>query len=92
WSQGESSVHTIDKNKLDDLRRVLVEIGASFSDVFGFDRAVWVEGPTEEVCFPMILRKLRGGTPLGVIFVAVKNTGDFERKSKADQKQLIWDL
>lgn len=92
WSEGESSVQAIDKSKLDDLRRILLEVGASFSDVFGFDRAIWVEGPTEEVCFPMILRKLRGTTPLGVAFLAVKNTGDFERKTKGDQKKLIWDL
>jgi hypothetical protein len=69
---------------------MLIEVGASFSDVFGFDRAVWVEGPTEEACFPMILRKLRGNTPLGVVFVAVKHTGDFERKG--NQKKLIWDI
>ncbi|WP_339028404.1 AAA family ATPase [Bradyrhizobium symbiodeficiens] len=92
WSDGESSVQEIGSNKLDDLRRMLVEVGASFSDVFGFDRAVWVEGPTEEACFPMILRKLRGATPLGVAFIAVRNTGDFERKIKGDQKKLIWDL
>ena len=70
--------------------RVLVEVGASFTDLFGFDRAVWVEGPTEEACFPRILKRLLGRVPLGQVFLVVKNTGDFEKKG--NQKKLIWDI
>ena len=90
WSNGESVVAEMAKDKLDDLRKILLKVGASFSDLFGFDRAIWVEGPTEEACFPRILARLRGKVPLGLIFIAVKNTGDFERKGS--QKKLIWEL
>ncbi len=38
----------------------------------------------------MILGRLGGTLPLGLIFIAVKNTGDFERKG--NQKKLIWDI
>jgi len=90
WSKGESRTEELDRARLDDLKRILIEVGVSFSDLFGFDRAVWVEGPTEEACFPIILRKLRASMPLGLIFLAVKNTGDFE--AKGHQKKLIWDI
>jgi hypothetical protein len=90
WADGQSSVQQVDSNKVDDLRNVLGEIGVSFSDLFGYDRAIWVEGPTEEICFPIILEKLLKRVELGLIFVAVRNTGDFERKR--DKAKLIWDI
>lgn len=90
WENGESKVEKVDSTKVNDLRDILIEIGVSFSDLFGYDRAVWVEGPTEEICFPLILEKLLKGTELGLIFVAVRNTGDFEKKR--DRKKLIWDI
>ncbi|WP_194469231.1 ATP-binding protein [Bradyrhizobium sp. CCBAU 51753] len=90
WADGESKIERIDATKLDDLRTVLTEIGVSFSDVFGYDRAVWVEGTTEEICFPIILERLLKRPALGLIFVAVRATGDFEKKR--DRKKLIWDI
>lgn len=90
WKDGESEVERIASTKVDDLRDVLIEIGVSFSDLFGYDRAVWVEGPTEEICFPLILEKLLKRVELGLIFVAVRNTGDFEKKR--DRKKLIWEI
>ena len=31
-------------------------VGARLSDVFGMDNIIWVEGETDEECFPMIFR------------------------------------
>ena len=90
WENGESKVERIDSRKVDHLRDILLEIGVSFSDLFGYDRAIWVEGPTEEICFPLILEKLLNRVELGLIFVAVRNTGDFEKKR--DRKKLIWEI
>ncbi|WP_316394952.1 ATP-binding protein [Bradyrhizobium sp. 33ap4] len=90
WTGGESKIEKIDAAKVDDLRTVLTEIGVSFSDVFGYDRAVWVEGATEEICFPILLERLLQRVELGLIFVAVRATGDFEKKR--DRKKLIWDI
>jgi predicted ATPase len=90
WEDGQSKVEQIDSGKVDDLRNVLVEIGVSFSDLFGYDRAIWVEGPTEEICFPLILERVLKRVELGLIFVAVRNTGDFEKKR--DRKKLIWEI
>ena len=90
WEDGESKIERVEATKVNDLRDILTEIGVSFSDLFGYDRAIWVEGPTEEICFPLILEKLLKRVELGLIFVAVRNTGDFERKR--DRKKLIWDI
>jgi predicted ATPase len=90
WGDGRSSVKEIDKAQINYLREILIEVGASFSDFFGYDQAIWVEGPTEEACFPLITRKLLGDKHLGLIFLAVKHTGDFERKT--NQKKLVWDV
>lgn len=90
WDGGESRVLGIDSTKVNDLREVLTEVGVSFSDLFGYDRAIWVEGPTEEICFPLILEKLLKRVEFGLIFLAVRNTGDFEKKR--ERKKLIWDI
>ena len=90
WEDGESKVEKADATKVDDLRSILTEIGVSFSDLFGYDRAIWVEGPTEEICFPLILEKLLKRMELGLVFVAVRNTGDFEKKRVP--KKLIWEI
>jgi hypothetical protein len=90
WEDGQSKAESIDARKVEDLRNVLTEIGVSFSDLFGYDRAIWVEGPTEEICFPLIMEKLLKRVELGLIFVAVRNTGDFEKKR--DRKKLIWEI
>jgi predicted ATP-dependent endonuclease of OLD family len=54
----ESSVTPISRRQKHDMARVLESVGASLSDVFGADYILWVEGQTEEECFPLIIRKL----------------------------------
>lgn len=56
----------------------LSELGTRLSDVFGADAIVWVEGPTEEKIFPIILHKVAGVLPRGIRFLKVSNTGDLE--------------
>lgn len=75
-----STLQSIDTSKNEALRDYLAEIGASLSDVFGADNILWVEGPTEEICFPMILRKVAKKPLLGTAIIGVKHTGDLEGK------------
>jgi predicted ATPase len=63
-----------------DLQLVFSEVGAQMSDVFGADRVLWVEGPTEKICFPLIARKFFGSLN-GTVIQSVENTGDFEGKN-----------
>ncbi len=78
---GVSDFYPIDPNENNQLRQYLAEIGASLSDVFGADNILWVEGPTEEMCFPLILSKVAKRALMGTAIVAVAHTGDFDQRN-----------
>jgi hypothetical protein len=60
------------------------------SDIFGADSVVWVEGSTEEECFPKIIRTKGIKGPEGLVILAIKATGDFEgRRARA---VAIWEI
>jgi hypothetical protein len=63
----------------------------SLSDVFGADSILWVEGPTEEQCFPLILSKVAPKLLTGTKIVSIKNTGDLLRK-KVHFADVMFDL
>lgn len=63
-----------------EMNEVLGEVGARLSDVFGADDILWVEGPTEERCFPVVLEHVAKRPLLGTAVLAVEHTGDFESK------------
>jgi hypothetical protein len=72
-----SSLGMLTGDSVADQRAILLELGASLSDVFGADGVAWVEGPTEAECFELILAKY--GLPLrGIVFLPVRATGDFD--------------
>jgi hypothetical protein len=57
-------------------------------DVFAADRIIWVEGRSEEICFPYLYDALVGEIPQGTTFAAVASTGDFHSK-KARSKRVF---
>jgi len=77
----ESGVQTINLKEPNELKSVLADVGARLSDVYGADSILWVEGPTEEECFPIIRQLARkpGDPVTGSVILGVKQTGDFER-------------
>ncbi len=87
WANGESSVSVIPANELDRMREVLSDLGVSFSDVFGHDKVVWVEGETEESCFPL-LASVDGVGPK-VAWRKVAATADFEPSRKSKHRELV---
>jgi AAA domain, putative AbiEii toxin, Type IV TA system/AAA ATPase domain len=79
----ENGVSKIEQIPLHDnqaLHSFLSEIGGKPSDVFGADNVLWVEGRTEEICFPLILRGIAKKPYAGTAIVGVRSTGDFEMK------------
>jgi predicted ATPase len=78
--EGVSDFQAIDPKANDELRHYMVDIGARLSDAFGADDILWVEGPTEELCLPLILEKVAKIPLLGTAIIAVKHTGDLEGK------------
>lgn len=74
----ESSVERLDLGEVAKLRDVAEHLGVSMADVFAAERIIWVEGQSEELCFPYLYQKLLGmPLPRGTIITAVAATGDF---------------
>jgi energy-coupling factor transporter ATP-binding protein EcfA2/ribosomal protein S24E len=89
-NSGKSAIDSLSLGDIDQVRAMLNEIGASLSDVFGLDSICWVEGQTEQECFPLILQSVCGLSPIGVSFRAMRHTSDFDKK-KSDPKE-AWEL
>ncbi len=71
-----SSVKALKLDQVDELREVTRELGISMADVFAADRIIWVEGPTEEICFPEIYKtETRKPVSAGCKILAVSDTG-----------------
>lgn len=79
-NRSESVFESIDIEQFEQQRVYLAEVGVRPSDVFGYDRVLWVEGETEEKCFPMILQKTSVKLKRGTMILKVQNTGDFDGK------------
>lgn len=77
---GESSLQVIDPRNTKDLQAYLSDLGARLSDVFGADNILWVEGRTEETCFPQILRKVGDRQLMGTQILGIIQTGDLQRR------------
>ncbi len=78
--QNETVFSSLALSDVDNLRNVLAEVGARMSDVFGADNILWVEGRTEEQCFPQILEGVAGRSLFGTVIVGIVQTGDFKGK------------
>jgi energy-coupling factor transporter ATP-binding protein EcfA2 len=86
----ESSVARLDPADVDAFREVAGQLGVSMADVFAADRVVWVEGPTEELCFPLLYSESVGqALPRGLVFTSVSATGDFLKKR---HKELVYEI
>ena len=86
-----STATPIDGRDVRALHLALAEVGARLSDVFGADNILWVEGQTEEKCFPLIVAAL-GIQPLrGTVILGVVQTGDFQKKD-VRHKKLIYEI
>jgi energy-coupling factor transporter ATP-binding protein EcfA2 len=81
-SEAETSLQALEPESEKDLQSYLLEIGARLSDVFGADRILWVEGQTEEACFPKILRSIANARLGGTAIVGIRQTGDMTGKDK----------
>ena len=85
-----SVVKSISVENVDSIRLIAQELGFSIADVFAADRVIWVEGPTEELVFPLIYKSFSNETiPRGTIFCSVVATGDFLRSR---DRSLVYDV
>jgi len=64
-------------------RRILVDLGQRLSSFFGADHILWVEGPTEEAVFDLVLREFDPDLLSGLRILHVADTGSFGLKDVA---------
>ncbi|MES2762325.1 MAG: AAA family ATPase [Bacteroidota bacterium] len=86
--EAQSYIEAIDVEETNQQQLYLAEIGAKLSDVFGADNILWVEGKTEEICFPKIIETTSNLSLMGTSILGVKNTGDFQSKNSG----LVFDI
>jgi len=79
-ADGEARFETIDIREANNQHAYLNSVGARLADVFGYDRVLWVEGQTEELCLPLVIKELTDRPLLGTAIIRVQQTGDFNRK------------
>ena len=80
----ESRVEPLNLTSVEAFREVAEHLGVSMADVFAAERVIWVEGQTEELCFPYLYQQ-KGPLPRGTIFTSVAATGDFH-SNRRDRK------
>jgi hypothetical protein len=88
---GESQIRVLNTKQTSHMQELLAEIGATLGDVFGADNILWVEGATEEVCFPKILAALgdKHRSLMGTVIKGIITTGDLAGKKRAE---LAWQV
>ena len=85
----QSTVVRLDPSSQAGVKIFLSDVGARLSDVYGADNIMWVEGKTEECCFPILIRDVAKRMIRGTQILGVVNTGDLD-KQHADRVITIY--
>ncbi|QIG92696.2 MULTISPECIES: AAA family ATPase [unclassified Bradyrhizobium] len=83
FAKEKTVVTEVTRSDFASIKQVLSELGAQLSDVFGADNVLWVEGPTEVQCFPLLLAAGGRVPGSGLTFAPLRNTGDLESRHGA---------
>ncbi|QRY30566.1 AAA family ATPase [Variovorax sp. PDNC026] len=82
-------VKRVSREQLHSIRGELAELGISVTDLHGKDRVLWVEGQTEELVFPLLLRYACPEIAAGTAVLRVERTGTFERKRGVAVEEIV---
>ena len=75
-----TSVKQVGAQDISLLRTNLSDLGIHMTDLHGRDRVLWVEGQTEEIVMPELLRTFCPDIAAGTVVLRVEHTGTFEKK------------
>lgn len=78
-----SNVQKVSARDVSGIRLVASELGFSMMDVFSHERMIWVEGETEMIAFPFLLRKFKSAVPEGIGFSTVSSATDFDASDRS---------
>ena len=76
----KTSVKQVGAQDISLLRTSLSDLGIHMTDLHGRDRVLWVEGQTEEIVMPELLRTFCSDIAAGTAVLRVEHTGTFEKK------------
>lgn len=79
WGDGRSQIRQFDSHSVEKSFHALSEVGARLSDLFGYDRVVWVEGPSDAECWKLLDAKLGPSSPR-TAYIPVRDTSAFRTK------------
>lgn len=65
FEDSETKLEQLDAKAEKNIQAVLGELGIRLSDSFGADNILWVEGRTEEKCFPLVIEKIMSQPLMG---------------------------
>jgi hypothetical protein len=78
--RGATTVSRVSRKDLHSIRSKLAELGISVTDLQGKDRVLWVEGQSEELIFPEILKFSCPEIAAGTAVLRVERTGTFDKR------------
>lgn len=73
-----SQIKQFTKSEYHEFRSELSDLGIRMTDLHAKDRVLWVEGQTEEIVFPKLLREYCPEISAGTAVLRVTHTGTFE--------------
>lgn len=79
---GRTQVKQVRGAQVQDLRGDLAALGIRMTDLHGRDSVLWVEGQTEELVVPELLRTFCPGIAAGIAVLRVEHTSKFDRTGK----------
>lgn len=83
WADSQSVIEQFSRTTSKVAATALTEIGARLSDVFGFDKVLWVEGQSDASSLQALLAA--AGRPLRRLgILPVRDTGSFKRRKIAE--------
>jgi energy-coupling factor transporter ATP-binding protein EcfA2 len=80
YQDSQTFLQQLDASAEKGIQLTLSELGIRLADSFGADDILWVEGKTEEKCFPLIVEKILKRSLLGTEILSIRQTGDLESR------------
>lgn len=85
WTSHGSTVEKLSRTNVEHAKDILAELGTRLSDVFGPDKIIYVEGPTEVECFKRILEHKGFELGRGVQILPLLHTDTITSRGKNEQ-------
>jgi len=84
-----TTIQQVDAKNISAIRSGLADLGIRMTDLHGRDRVLWVEGQTEEIVMPELLRHFCPEIAAGTAVLRVEHTGTFEKKKGIDPSEVV---